>query len=219
MQKKPPFFQRFAAVFAEGSRLMQTVSILLTLAALNISCLLCFLPVITGGGALTALYTLLPEVHHLSFDAAFRRFFRLVQTQWKRTLVPWLLALAAGGALVSAWWVALTLGLTNRFFPMLPLLLTSAVVGFCLLWLFPVLAAQETGSWAYALQTAALLGLRELLRSVLLVTVEAVLVLWMLWCTLSLTRMSLWLFFGIAPLAWIKVWILQPALHGIYKNP
>ena len=210
MQKKPPLFQRFAAVFADGSRFMQGVSVLLTLAVLNISCLLCFLPVVTGGGALTALYTLLPELRKLSFDAAFRQFFHLVRLQWKRTLIPWLLSLAAGGALVSAWWIALSLELTNQFFLMLPLLLATAVVGFCLLWLFPVLAHQTELSWSQALQSSILLGLRELMRSLLLLIVEAALVLLAIWCSLSLTRVGLWIFFGLTPLAWIKSFLQHP---------
>lgn len=191
---------------------MQIIGVLLTLAALNLGCLLYLLPVITGGGALTALYTLLPEIGHLSFDSAFARFFHLVRTQWKRALAPWLLALAVSGILISAWRVALLLGITDRFALMLPLLLVSAAAAFCLLWLFPVLAAQEDASWSLCLQTAFLLGLRELMRSLLLLATAAALLLLALWCSGSLTRIGLWLFFGIAPLCWVQHFLVRSVL-------
>ena len=213
MQKKPTFFQKFSAVFAEDSGFMRPVGTLLTLAVLNLCCLLCLLTLLLGGGALTALYRLLPEVPHLSFDAAFRRFFRQVRVSWKRTLLPFLLSVIAVGGLLSAWRTVLTLGLTNHFFVLLPLLLVSAGAGFCLLWLFPVLARGEE-DWLTALRTAFLLGLKELPRSLLLLLPEAGLLLLAMWCSGSLSRLGLWLFFGIAPLAWVKARILSGALSG-----
>ena len=211
MQKKPTFFQKFSASLAEDSGLMRPVGTLLTLAALNLSCLLCLLPVVTGGGALTALYQLLPDAPHLSFDSACRRFFRQVRVCWKQTLLPFLLSAVAVGGLLAAWRTVLTLDLTNQFLIMLPLLLVSAAAGFCLLWLFPVLASRET-DWLSGLQAAFLLGLKELPRSLLLLLPEAGLVLLALWCSTSIGRIGLWLFFGIAPLAWVKAAILRGAL-------
>ncbi len=213
MQKKPALFQKFAAVFADGSRFMQIVGAVLTLAVLNISCLVCMLAIVTGGGAMTALYTLLPEVKGLSFDHAFIQFFRLVRARWKQTLLPWLAALAVGGVLVSAWRVALLLELTNQFLLMLPLMLATAIALLCLLWLFPVLSVQEDAHWISAVRQAFLLGLRELPRSLVLLMLDAGIFLLALWCSASLTRIGLWLFFGLTPLCYLKVQLLYAILH------
>lgn len=213
MQKKPALFQKFAAVFADGSRFMQIVGAILTLAVLNISCLLCMLAIITGGGALTALYTLLPEVKGLSFDHAFIQFFRLVRAHWKQTLLCWLAVLVVGGVLVSAWRVALLLELTNQFLLMLPLMLVTAIALFCLLWLFPVLSVQEDAPWTSSVRQAFLLSLRELPRSLALLVLEAGIFLLALWCSASLARIGLWLFFGLTPLCYLKAQLLYTVLH------
>ena len=213
MQKKPTFFQKFASIFSEGSGFMSAVSKLLTLAAVNLACLLCMLPVITGGAALTALYGVLSEREGLSFDRAFRRFFQLVKLRWRASLVPWLLALVSGSSLAAAWHIVLVAGLTNRFLLMAPLMIASAAVGFMLLWLFPVLAF-HSASWPQAIRTAFLLGLRELPRSLLALIPEAALLLLPLACT-TLTRLGLWLFFGVAPLALCKLLLLQGPLSRI----
>ena len=211
MQKKTTFFQKFASIFSDSSSFMSVVSKFLMLAAVNLACLVCMLPVITGGAALTALYGVLSERDNLSFDRAFRRFFQLVKLRWRDSLIPWILALVAGSSLAAAWHIVLMTGLTNQFFLMAPLMIASAAVGFMLLWLFPVLALHNV-PWPQALRTAFLLGLRELPRSLLALIPGAALLLLPLACT-TLTRLALWLFYGIAPLALFKLLLLQGPLN------
>lgn len=112
-----------------------------------------------------------------------------------------------------AWRTALLGGLTNDLMLMLPLLLASAVTAITAAWLFPLLAT-ERGTCRGALETAFLLGLRELGRSLAVLAVEAAAAALGLWClSASLTAAGLWVLFGAAPAAWLTHRMMAAALR------
>lgn len=219
MGKKKTFGQAIIDFFADSSPFMHAVGQAALVAAAGLCWLVTTLPVFTGGAALTALYTVLLERTHLTYDVAFRQFFRCFRRQFRRTLPLWLLALAVCGVLSAAWYLAFSLGLTNRFLLMLPLLLASAAAAFTMLWLFPLLAARDLGR-TETLAAAFLLGLRELWRSLILVLLEGAAAALTLFCAHGpLTLTGLWLLFGGGVTAWLKLLVMGHALKAPSSNP
>lgn len=213
MKKKRTFSETITEFFNDDSRFMTFIGRAALLAAANVCWLVCSLPVVTGGAALIALYTVLTERKEQTYDTAFRRFFQVFVKSLPSSLPAWLLALAAGGVLASAWRIVLRDGLTDRFFLVAPLLLASAAAAIVLLWLFPLMATGGM-SWRQALPLAFLLGLRELGRSLLLLLMETAGVLLTLWCfAASLTLTGVWLLFGGAVMAWGKLLVMRKPLE------
>ena len=213
MKKKRSFGQSILDFLGDSSPFMTLVGKAAFLVVLNVCWLVCSLPVVTGGAALIALYTVLTERKEQTYDTAFKRFFQVFAKTLLPSLPLWLLTLGVGTALATAWRIVLRENLADHFFLLAPLLLASAVMAIALLWLFPLLASGET-SWREALPAAFLLGLRELGRSLLLLLLEGAGVLLAACCfTASLTLTGIWLLFGFAVIAWGKLLIMEGVLE------
>ena len=206
MKQKRSLWQSVAGFFKDTSPFMIKVERIALLAELNLCLLLCSLPAITAGAALTALHATLLQFSTLTYGSAFKAFFRAFWQAVRSTFLLWLLTLVAAGALGAGWYTVLVSQLTDNFSVMLPLLLSSAVVLFTAVWLYPLAAAQlYNGTIRRAkelLSDAFLLGLKELPRSfggLLLTLAPAALLLWA--CAVSVTAVGVWVLFGISPFA------------------
>lgn len=206
MKEKRSLWQTVAGFLKDTSPFMTKVERVALLAELNLCLLLCSLPVVTAGAALTALHATLLSFSALTYGSAFKAFFRAFWQAVRSTLPLWLLTLAATGALGAGWYTVLVSQLTDHFSVMLPLLLSSAVVLFTAVWLYPLAAAQlYSGTACRAkelLSGAFLLGLKELPRSfgaLLLTLAPAALLLWA--CAASVTAAGVWVLFGVSPFA------------------
>lgn len=209
MKQKRSLWQSVASVFKDTSPFMTKVERVALLAELNLCFLLTALPLVTAGAALTALHTALSRFSTLTYGSAFRLYLRTFVRALRPTFLPWLLTLAAGGALTAGWYTALRFQLTDRFPVMLPLLLSGAVVLFTALWLYPLCAKELAEASALRtkelLSAALLLGLRELLRSFAALGTALLSLLFLLWAAAtSLTAVGLWFLFGVSPFALLQ---------------
>lgn len=217
---KPKFhiFRKISGLFAQDSAFMQEVGKVLRMAGLNIALLISLLPVVTGGCGLIALYTEIPN-QDKSFEKAFLDFFRKAHKNFRRSLIPWLLMLIGAIGLGLVWHLVLVLGQTNCFLLMLPLFMGTAVYALLLVWIFPILAQKQDLKGIQIFSLTLLVGLKELPRTLIAILVETVLLLLPLLCT-SLTRIGIWLFFGLVPFCNLKFKIIKSGLEAFTgKNP
>lgn len=215
MKKKRTLWQTVSGFFADSSPFMTWVGQGATLVVLNLCLLLCCLPVVSAGAALAALYSVLAHRTDHTYDTAFLAFFRAFRRQFKTATLLWLPFLAVIALLLADLRLLLKWGLLNSAAALTPLLLAAAVCCCTLTWLFPVLAT--TGGRALpALQTAGLLGLRELGRSLLLLALEAVpLVLFFCYARAFMRFWGFWLLLGFALIAALKQALMAPVLRRL----
>lgn len=212
MRRKGSLWQSILRALGDEAPLMTGVGRIMLLVILNVCLLLGMMPVITGGAAWLALYTVLLEREKWNYVTVCGRFFRVLRKRLAASILPWLLTLLAVGGLTAAWRIVLTRGWTNRFFLLLPLLLATAVIAFMLLWLYPLMAAAGM-SWRQAVPAAFLLGLRELWRSLALLMLEGFLIALALYCaTGPLTLTGLWLLMGVTPIEQLKLHLIAGKL-------
>lgn len=215
MKKKGAPRQKIAAFFADTSPFMTLVGRIALLVAMNLCWLVSALPVVTAGASTAALYTVLLNRSSMTFDTAFKFFFRAFVRHFRTATLLWLPALVLGALLVLDWWLLRAQGLTDRFAVLVVLLLAAAVYSFSLLWLFPVLAATGRGVGG-TVKLAFLLGLRELWRSFLLAVLSSVpLVLFLFYAQVFMSMWGCWLLIGFAVLAVLKARIMAPILQTL----
>lgn len=185
------------------------------LVVVNICWLICALPVVTAGASSAALYTVLLAFPNLTFDTAFKAFFRAFARHFRTATLLWLPALALGALLVLDWRLMNAQGLTEHTVVLVLLLLAAAVYCFSLQWLFPVLSAAGRGPWG-TVKLAFLLGLRELWRSFLLLALTCVpLLLFLFYAQTFMALWGCWLLIGFAVLAFLKAKLMAPVLRGL----
>ncbi|MBR1566158.1 MAG: DUF624 domain-containing protein [Oscillospiraceae bacterium] len=84
-------------IFDMENPFMRTLSALADLIVLNLLTLLCFLPVITAGAALTALNSCCIRLIRQEDDSLLRDYFRAFRLNFKKATLLWLLFLLAAG--------------------------------------------------------------------------------------------------------------------------
>ena len=212
MRRKGSLWQSILGVLGDEAPLMTGVGRVMLLVILNVCLLLGMMPVITGGAAWLALYSVLLEREKWNYVTVCGQFFRVLRKTLAASILPWLLTLLAAGSLTAAWRIVLIRGWTNQFFLLLPLLLATVGIAFTVLWLYP-LAAASGMSWRQAVPAAFLLGLRELWRSLALLALEVLIIVLALYCAAgSLTLTGLWLLLGITPIELLKLRLIAGKL-------
>ena len=212
MRRKGSLWQSILGVLGDEAPLMTGVGRVMLLVILNLCLLLGMMPVITGGAAWLALYTVLLERGEWNYVTACGRFFRVLRQKLKASIIPWLVTLLAVGGLAAAWRIVLERGWTDNFLLMLPLLLATVVIAFTVLWVYPLAAASDM-SWRQAVPAAFLLGLRELWRSLALLALEALLAALALYCAAGpLTLKGIWLLLGITSIELLKLRLIAGKL-------
>ena len=212
MRRKGSLWQSILRALGDEAPLMTGVGRIMLLVILNVCLLLGMMPVITGGAAWLALYTVLLERKKWNYVTACGQFFRVLRKTLASSILPWLLTLLAVGGVTAAWRIVLIWGWTNQFFLLLPLLLATAGIAFPALWLYP-LAAVSGMSWRQAVPAAFLLGLRELWRSLVLLALEVLTIVLALYCAAGpLTLKGIWFLMGITPIELLKLRLIAGKL-------
>ena len=212
MRRKGSLWQSILRALGDEAPLMTGVGRIMLLVISNVCLLLGMMPVITGGAAWLALYTVLLEREKWNYVTACGQFFRVLRKTLAASILPWLLSLLMVGGLTAAWRIVLARDWADSFLLMLPLLLATVVIAFTLLWLYPLMAAAHV-PWHQAIPAAFLLGLRELWRSLALLALEALLVLLALYCAAGpMTLTGLWLLTGITPIELLKLRLIAGKL-------
>lgn len=140
MKKKKSFWQSILDFLGDSSPFMTLVGKAAMLVVLNVCCLLCCLPVVTAGAAVTALYAVLLEREEHSYLSAPAAFFRQLRRRFRQATVLWLPFLILALLLGMEAWVLLVRQLTDHALLLTPLLVAAALWAMTLLWLFPLLA-------------------------------------------------------------------------------
>ena len=92
------------SLFSPDSKFMQAMSQIADLVLLNFVFLLCCVPVVTAGAAITALYTVCSRFSTPGEQSALRGFFRAFRENFRQSTILWLLLLILGGtACVNIW--------------------------------------------------------------------------------------------------------------------
>ena len=212
MRRKGSLWQSILGVLGDEAPLMTGVGRVMLLVILNVCLLLGMMPVITGGAAWLALYTVLLERGEWNYVTACGRFCRVLRQKLKASIIPWLVTLLAVGGLAAAWRIVLERGWTDNFLLMLPLLLATVGIAFTALWVYPLAAASDM-SWRQAVPAAFLLGLRELWRSLVLLALEVLIIVLALYCAAGpLTLKGIWLLLGITPIELLKLRLIAGKL-------
>ena len=213
MKNSPGLWKKFLNLFADSSPLMTRVGQVALLVMCNVCWLVCSLPVITAGAAVTGLYGVLLERRGMGFDAVPGTFFRTFRRCWRTATLLWLPALALGAVWLWAAWLTASHGLVNNAFALLPLLVSGAVWMFTAAWAFPLLAAGG-GSAGQVLRKAFLLGLSELWRSALMLVLDLLpLALFFLYAQTFMVLAGFWTLLGFALIALVKLLVMEPVLR------
>lgn len=192
---------------------MSIVGRIAFLVVLNLCWLMCSLPLVTMGASTAALYSVLLERQDLSYLSAVPAFFRKLRQQFKRATLLWLPFMAIGAFLLFDLWLMLQQQLMNSALLLTPLLLSAAVWGMTLLWLYPLLAFKGDLPFAAALRRAFLSALSELWRSLTaLVILMVPLVLFLFYAQIFVQLLPFWLLLGGSLAARLILLLLEPVL-------
>lgn len=185
-------------VFNPDTPLMRALSALFDWGALSLTAVVCALPLVTAGTALSALYGTLSQPEAAGLVDFLRRFRR----DLRRTVVLWLTVLAAGGVLALDVWIVARMPAGVR----IPLWGGVFFLGLCLLLagtvLFPLAASAPEASCKALWRRALFLSIDVLPRTLLMLAAAAV--------PAAVYAGAPRLFWALG-LAWVFVW---PVLMG-----
>ena len=184
------------------------------LVVLNLCWLVTSLPVITVGAATTALYAVLLEREDHSYFSAIPAFFRIFRQQLKSATILWLPYLAIGAVLLLDFFLLLQHNALNNALLLMPLMLSASLWSMTQLWLYPLLALEDSLSPAAAIRAAFLSALRELWRSLIGLVVLAIpLVIFLLYGKLFVQLLPLWILLGASLPSRLTLLLTEPILR------
>ena len=214
VNQKRSLFRRFSDLVSDSSPLMTAVGRLMLLIVLNLCWLVCSLPLITAGAAATALWAVLLERDEHSYLSAIPAFFRAFRRYLKSATLLWLPYLAIGAVLLLDFALLMQRNALNNAMLLMPLLLSSALWGMTQLWLYPLLALDDTLSPAAAVRAAFITALRELWRSLAGLAVSVIpVVIFLLYGKLFIQLLPLWILLGAALPARLILFLTEPILR------
>ena len=199
--------------FNPDGPLMQLLSHISRLMALNICFLVCCIPVVTAGASLTAMYAvlLLPED-----GGTVSRFFREFRRNFKQSTILWLLLLGAGVVLLLDYQL---MGNLDGYAAVNYLLYLAGLVWLGVSCYAFGLTAQFENTLGHTLKNALLLAFSMLPRTVLMVLIDAVPLILLLvspeWFGRSFI---LWPLLGFALCAQLKMWVLKDVFASLAKK-
>ena len=150
---------------------MRAMTDLMNLVILNLLTLLCSLPVVTAGAAVTAMHYILMQMPEQKEGHIVRTFFAQFRSNLKSATPPWLILLGISALLYADYRIFGGEGATR--YMRIPVFIGAAIVGMLYVWLFPYLARFENRLGA-SLKNAFLLAVGYLPRTAAMVAITAV---------------------------------------------
>jgi uncharacterized membrane protein YesL len=150
---------------------MRAMTDLMNLVILNLLTLLCSLPVVTAGAAVTAMHYILMQMAEQKEGHVVRTFFAQFRSNLKSATPPWLILLGISVLLYADYRIFGGEGATR--YMRIPVFIGAAIVGMLYVWLFPYLARFENRLGA-SLKNAFLLAVGYLPRTAAMVAITAV---------------------------------------------
>lgn len=126
------------------SPLMTFLNRVFDLMILNILCLVCCIPIITIGPALTAKYDVAMRIVRKEEPTIFRPFFKAFADNFKQSVIVWSILLGACCLLLIDWNWILDNGIGNVSpFYLMAAIITTLIVSFIIMTIFPIIARFE----------------------------------------------------------------------------
>ncbi len=124
-------------LFKEESGFMRFLNKLAQIMGLNLLILVCFLPVLTGGAAVTAAYDVLWRGKELE-NGTWKTFWRSFRGNFKQATVLWLIFLVTGAMMGYCLWFMLQNSQAYSPIMLLVLLLAAVLWAMTAAWVFPL---------------------------------------------------------------------------------
>lgn len=198
-------------LFNPDGTVMRVLTILSDIILLNLCFLLCCIPLVTIGGAWSALYGVC--LRHREGDGVVRLFFSGFRRSFRQATVVWLLLAAAGAVLALDFRLIATLEAVPAVVTVLLYLAALLLLGTGL-YVFPMIALYKDAI-PRMLKNALILSITALPKTLLLALVSAVpLIVLLLDVELFGRMLMLWLLVGWAVTAKINSYILK----GVFQR-
>lgn len=207
-------------LFDIDNPVFQLLARMTDLVVLGLLCLVCCVPVVTIGPAVTALFKAVYDLTIERGGGMVRTYFRAFRTNFKQTVTVWLMALV-GFASLGCNWFLLKLyyqGASYEVLAWLVLIFALVLVAF-LCYIFPLIARYENTLRQHA-QNAAILLIRYFPRTMLMVLIQMLPLLMLLHMPYAMMQTLLfWILFYAGFAAQANAFILQPVFNRLEAKP
>lgn len=203
-------------IFGHDSKLMQALSKLADFILLNLFVIVCSVPVITIGPAMTALFDVTGRMVRKE-DPAISGYWKSFKSNLKQAMILWLLLLVPGLVLVYAWLVVAAEKMSGE----IPLLISLCIASFLYLgisaWVFPM-QARFINRVGQTLRNAVYCGVMYLPKTILLVVIHVIpfgCLLFKMETFIELTPLWIGLWFSLS--AYLSMWLLKKPFQNLEK--
>ena len=205
-------------LFNPDNPFMQFLSRVGEMILANFLFLLCSLPVVTAGAALTALHKVTQNIAEDTDDGVLRTFFRAFRRDWKQATAAWLLMLVFYAGMGCNLLLALS------YLQGAALTVCKAIIGvLCVIvlavgaYLFPLIARYENTLKEHFVN-AGVLALVKLPRTLAMAVLNALpLILAYVSMKVFVSTLVFWLTLGFAFVCYIAAWLLMPVFREMEK--
>ena len=187
---------------------------------ISVLCLLCCVPVVTVGAAVTAAHKVIFDIHHQQDSGIIRPFFSAFRENFGQATAGWIVYLLTLAFLVLDVMLVRancvgTLALVLTFVILIVLLLVFA--NMC--YFFPILS-RYTNTLPRHLYNCFLLSLGELPRTLALIVLQlSPLLVYLLSPMLMFQTLLGWILIGFGLVIFLQQWILKPLFRKLEKTP
>ena len=204
--------------FRQSSVILRALSLLADVALLNLLWLLCSIPILTMGASTTALYACL-FARQRGESCGARAFFCAFRAHFRRATALWAIALFSGIVLYAD--ARFTL---NASFPLHQVLLALyAALALVLLISLPFLfvaPALEAKTVLFALRSSLLLGIGVLPRTVAVLLLWSVPVIWLVLSPYSFLHLAwIWVGVGFGGIAFLSAELMKKSSNSMLGKP
>lgn len=189
-------------IFSLDSPVIQFLARVGDLIILNFLFLLCSIPIITGGAALTAMYAVLQSMVYDKDRGVVKPFFQAFRENFKSVTPIWLLFVVMIAALAGDFWFFYTMNVDTIWFVVVGVLAVLVLGAKC--YFFPLMARYENSTGSH-LRNAFLLAISNLPRTLYMIFLELV-PLWLLLLNVNYFTYALlfWPLLGFSGVAYIE---------------
>lgn len=181
----------------------------------NVLTVLLFIPVITGGAAITAAYKIMLNMVTQNEQPIFKTYFKTFAAEFKQSTIVWLLTVLVIGLLAANIFL-IYLRFSGNFAFLLYILLAMATIVFlgAATFAFPMIARYEN-TLKQHLRNAVLLAIANLPKTVIILALYAIPVVLAIFKVEAFFNLSIiWILIGIS----ITVYIATKLIHPVFQK-
>ncbi len=161
-------------IFNLDSPFMMFLTKVANLMILTVLTLLCFIPVITGGAAVTALYYVSLKLARGEDPYIVKSYFKSFKENFLQATILWILMLAVAGLIAVDWSIIIhtMVGQSARIMSIV-MLVISALLLMAALYVFPMLSRFENTVWR-TIKNAFLMSIMNFPKSILILVIHLI---------------------------------------------